>query len=1515
MKRRVLKLLMVIALLCCVIPMAASAEEPCPDSYSGQHYWSTNKHTKTCWYCGAVVTTECEYELTYDYGSSTHYEKCKICGEKRNEEAHNIQYKKGYYTGIHIAYCADCGYEGSYSSCTYSGYQNADGKHWQVCTVCNEATAKTNCSGSTKHVSGTDTHSITCSTCKNVKTVSCTFGSWSSAGPSGHSRTCTANGCNNKQTADHSMANVGTDGSTYHAVKCNDCSYTKSYSESCTYPSTYQSDDTHHWKVCTACNTAGSKTTHTGTSTYNEAAGTHTIGCACGKNVTVPCEYGSWTNNIFGSNHRRTCNVGNQPHYEEAAHNLTTSGTDGQQTHTIACSDCSYSTTESCTFSGVSYVQGDTQHWKVCTKCNTKGTMTNHSGQLTSNEDGTHSVTCNTCGKVATTACDLSGAWKYSTYPDNGHYKECSCGYTTTPEAHSDFVYEQSSFGGTHTKKCRICGKTVNDSESCDYNNSYDPQSRTDATYHYQTCTLCDKTVKTSHYFKNLKCECGAEKHEHHWVLSASGDTIAVTCDCETGACEYNHNGGTLQISASDVEYDGEAKPATVVNAINTGSHNDSSYYVTYYKKSGDSYGYGTTTAPANAGEYKAEVYSALDSSVKASVEFEIEKAELTVTASGYEGTYDGEYHGITLNVPEGKGLTVEYSSDGEYYYQYPISQFKYKDAGEYTVYYRVTDKNGNYNVKDGEGSAVVKIDKADLAALISATDYNGVYDGKSHGITVNVPDNVSVVYSEDGTNFNKYTNPGYIDVVDNKVVYYKATVNSYDEKNYETKDATGSAKVTITQLDLATVLVVTAKDTEFTYNRYDHETSPSYIPHSIELAVKDKDGNAVSYVPGVAYYNYITVEYSKDGGATWTAQNPAFTDAGEYPVQYRVYVKDEEANIKGITGTNEVKINKADLPFDSLRGYHGPYDGTYHYSFGYEVEDENQWGYTYWPYYLLDELTYSFSWTDDEGNARTSVVTGKDYFLNWYEGNIPGFKKQNVGGDDDIGVFVNVTIVGDNYNEGNFTYEVKIGGGYAWAESVTETYDGNTYYIKNYVPVGTKMQYKLSENDTWLPASQEPGRKDVGTSYIDWRASFDSDGDGDVGGYNAAGEADENGIYNTFGTKEVFTSEGKNYVKINPISLTVTANSHTINVGEEYDVNGYGYKVTNSSNAEVDIELEGTPVYTFEKNADGNYTIKISGLTHPNYEIIFVDGLLTVNDNLPPVIEGIEDGKNYSEDTPFTVTDDNLEKVTIQKDDDDEAIELVPNADGTYTLPSDNNTYIVTATDKSGNETSVTVTTFEIYNVEVDKREGTEVTGNATVKHGQSHKFTVEIEEGYRKTAAFAVTVKGIKVDGTDAVVTDNGDGTYTVESVGSDIKIKVDGVEKIPYHDVTASEGEGYKVSGDSTVKHGDNYKFNVDIESGYKKGDNFKVTVNGKEVKPNLLGQYVIRNVHDDLHIEVSGVVKKSVTVVKKTGPTETPYTGDTFNLAFWGTVMASSFVLAVAAFVVLMKIMRNKGKHNK
>lgn len=160
---------------------------------------------------------------------------------------------------------------------------------------------------------------------------------------------------------------------------------------------------------------------------------------------------------------------------------------------------------------------------------------------------------------------------------------------------------------------------------------------------------------------------------------------------------------------------------------------------------------------------------------------------ELEVFASGYDGIYDGEPHGIIVNC-ETDDVTITYSSDGNNYVsEKPV----YTDVGTYVTYYKV-EKDDYTTVT---GSATVKITEA--AIDYTSVDYSGLYDGKLHGIELSIyTDGCEILYSEDGVDFTskkpEYKEPGTY------ITYYKIS-----KDNYTT--ATGSNKVTIKEKDSTT--------------------------------------------------------------------------------------------------------------------------------------------------------------------------------------------------------------------------------------------------------------------------------------------------------------------------------------------------------------------------------------------------------------------------------------------------------------------------------------------------------------------------------------------------------------------------------------------------------------------------------------------------------------------------------------------------------------------------------------
>lgn len=130
--------------------------------------------------------------------------------------------------------------------------------------------------------------------------------------------------------------------------------------------------------------------------------------------------------------------------------------------------------------------------------------------------------------------------------------------------------------------------------------------------------------------------------------------------------------------------------------------------------------GEGTATITATFAE--DEKYN----EAKASYTLTVDNDAIAYTAEGWNGTYDGTPHGITVNVTTpADGATVTYSTteDGNYSDQKPT----YTNAGNYTVYFKI-DAKGYDTVT---GSANVIINKA---VLTDATVTGGEYTGKPVG-------------------------------------------------------------------------------------------------------------------------------------------------------------------------------------------------------------------------------------------------------------------------------------------------------------------------------------------------------------------------------------------------------------------------------------------------------------------------------------------------------------------------------------------------------------------------------------------------------------------------------------------------------------------------------------------------------------------------------------------------------------------------------------------------------------
>ena len=113
-----------------------------------------------------------------------------------------------------------------------------------------------------------------------------------------------------------------------------------------------------------------------------------------------------------------------------------------------------------------------------------------------------------------------------------------------------------------------------------------------------------------------------------------------------------------------------------------------------------------------------------------------VDVSRFDLEVAGFDGTYDGDEHGITVNVkndPVPADMKIEYREDGG---DWTTKKPTYRNAVEYTTYYRVTASD-YLTVK---GSATVKISKADQDAPAGLVGNNWTTcnskDGSISGVT-----------------------------------------------------------------------------------------------------------------------------------------------------------------------------------------------------------------------------------------------------------------------------------------------------------------------------------------------------------------------------------------------------------------------------------------------------------------------------------------------------------------------------------------------------------------------------------------------------------------------------------------------------------------------------------------------------------------------------------------------------------------------------------------------------------
>jgi endonuclease YncB( thermonuclease family) len=222
---------------------------------------------------------------------------------------------------------------------------------------------------------------------------------------------------------------------------------------------------------------------------------------------------------------------------------------------------------------------------------------------------------------------------------------------------------------------------------------------------------------------------------------------------------------------------------------------------------------------------------------------FTIYKKALTgVTATDYEGVYDGASHGITVSSTE-NGVEITYGLNTNVD-AYTTEQPELKDAGTYTVYYRA--KKENYTEVTGSATVTISpkeagVEWGDVASFV----YNGSAQAPTATATGLIEgDESEVVIEGAGTDVGNYT----------------ATATGFTNTNYTLPEASTQA------------FEITPADQEgITAEGYTGE----YDGQAHTIKVNAPDG--------------ATVTYSETEDGEYTAEAPSLKDAGTKTVYYKV--------------------------------------------------------------------------------------------------------------------------------------------------------------------------------------------------------------------------------------------------------------------------------------------------------------------------------------------------------------------------------------------------------------------------------------------------------------------------------------------------------------------------------------------------------------------------------------------------------------------------------------------------
>ena len=415
-----------------------------PSNHTALSDWTSDEtgHWKTCNNCGAIIEKAAH---TGGAATCTAKKKCTICGQSYGEPSpsnHTALSGWKFDEAGHWKTCNDCHTDIEKTAHTYS--------EWQITQKATAAEAGAKCRE--------------CSVCHYKETatippIPCTHegSTWVPAGDGVHHvKKCTDCGAIIEKAA-HS----GGTATCTAKKKCEICgqSYGEPSPSNHTDLSDWKFDETDHWKTCNDCGTIIEKTAHTGGTTTCSAKKKCEV---CGEpygglDTSNHTALSGWASDE--THHWKTCSACNTD-IEKSAHTLGEWVIDKEATATEAgsrhkvCTICNYETptetipaTGPCTHEGSTWEPANdgVHHVKKCTNCGAELDTGEHNFAYCDNSDNSHTMTCDICGEARIEPHDFS----HKTVPaeDGKHRGQCICGAYGAAEDHT---YQNGS--------CTVCG-------------------------------------------------------------------------------------------------------------------------------------------------------------------------------------------------------------------------------------------------------------------------------------------------------------------------------------------------------------------------------------------------------------------------------------------------------------------------------------------------------------------------------------------------------------------------------------------------------------------------------------------------------------------------------------------------------------------------------------------------------------------------------------------------------------------------------------------------------------------------------------------------------------------------------------------------------------------------------------------------------------------------------------------------------------------------------------------------